>query len=121
MYLNIAPGGQHSSDMGDKYFDLWLSDYAHIDSHIHTVNGEVVHFSIQLIYHDGKQYHQIARYDSKHGTAHKHESYLKSQKVLWFTGQSNNNVLSLGMEDLKINYDTYIDLYRQNHLDRSRS
>ena len=99
--------------MNDKDFKIVLDNHTYILCKYLAGKGKIPAFSIQLIY---KDVYEVARYDSKHGTPHKHEDYKRPKKTVWFHGQPNEIVLSLGLADLKGNYENYVDQYKRNYL-----
>lgn len=73
-----------------------------------TVNGQVVRFSVQYeTVVDGNR-QPLVRYDNAHGVPHRDLlSRDGSQAKLWFEEMSPGDAMTMGLQDLKANWQRY--------------
>ena len=73
-----------------------------------TANGQVVRFAVQYeTVVEGKRL-PLVRYDNAHGTSHR--DILKDgepPQKLWFEGMSPGEVMTMAIQDLKLNWRRY--------------
>lgn len=102
--------------MGEKSFVVPLgeSDCDRYRLYCVTESGRVVVFRVQYEAFIDGQWRAIVRYDTAHGFPHRdllhHNRPVEKTE---FPGHSNAEVLSLGQEDIKRNWQTYRMRYEQ--------
>jgi|GEM_PF-608499 len=97
--------------MPEKDFVIWLDDKTYIAVDFTTVQGVMVSFVIRLmlITEDGE--HNVARYDTAHGTPHR-DIVSPANRVTqkdWLTDLEFHDAMAYGIGDFKQNHGNYTE------------
>ena len=80
----------------------------------YLIQGHIVRFRIQYEARIGETWHAVVRYDTAHGRPHKDILHVDgSQDKVEFYGYPEEEVLTLGERDIKINWQRYRAEYEQ--------
>lgn len=96
--------------MGEKSFVVPLgeSDSDRYRLYCQTERGNVIVFKVQYEAFIDGQWHPIVRYDTAHGFPHRDLLHPdRPAEKTEYPGRSNAEVLTLGQEDIKRNWQTY--------------
>jgi hypothetical protein len=97
--------------MPQKDFVIWLNETTYIAVDFTTVQGIMVSFVIRLmiITQDGE--HNVARYDTAHGTPHR-DIISPTNRVIqkdWLIDLEFHDAMAYGIDDFKQNHEIYIE------------
>ena len=99
--------------MAYRNFRSTLSDTSSVVVEFSTIRGEVVSFVVRLMLKQERGEVCVLRYDTAHGRPHldrlDHRGRLIKKK--WLLRMSFAEALCHGINDIKNNYETYIDQF----------
>lgn len=80
----------------------------------YSQRGRIIRFLVQYEAFIDEKWHPIIRYDTAHGRPHKDILHPDgSQEKVEFYGYNREEVLSMGVEDIKENWRTYRKIYER--------
>jgi len=96
--------------MPDKAYRIFLEKGFVIAVSIEMIEGRVVGFVVRLIYIQGEEERDLARYDTAHGLPHldllTREGKIKEKR--WIEWLSFGEALNVAIADFKQNYEKYL-------------
>ncbi len=96
--------------MPQKDFVIWLGENTYIAVDFTTVQGIMISFVIRLMFITEEGEHNVARYDTAHGTPHR-DIVSHANRVIqkdWLTDLEFHAAMAYGIADFKKNHENYI-------------
>ena len=80
------------------------------------VSGRVISFVVRLMWDDGRDEHNVIRYDTAHGVPHRDTLGIRLGLLRkdWFPDLRLDAVLQQAIEDCKLNHENYIAKFKEN-------
>lgn len=97
--------------MPQKDFVIWLNEDTYIAVDFTTVQGIIISFVIRLMLISEEGEHNLARYDTAHGTPHR-DIVSPSNRVTqkdWLTDLEFQDAMAYGINDFKENHENYVE------------
>ena len=96
--------------MGKNIFFNWLNDNVYYSAEYITEKGVVIGFVVRLCACINGVWFNIIRYDTAHGTPHIDVLNIKgkTKDKIWMPHLPPGKALTFAINDIKINYKTYI-------------
>lgn len=100
--------------MNKEYF-LEIAEGTIAYVYFKTEKGEVIEFAVKLLSEFEGEWHEILRYDSRHGCPHKDILYMNGEVVrkVWYDFLDNGQALTMAITDIKDNFEFYKERYQK--------
>jgi len=98
-----------------RFFIIEIVKGVEIHVFFETVQGLLVRFVVKLVHKYRDKFYEIIRFESAHNCPHKDILDIDGsvKRKVWFEMLDNKQALDMAIQDLKDNYEMYLERYEK--------